>query len=261
MPHFSFWAWKLPFVGSISRATAAINAIEQQHPSLATKNPRAVWRGTAWFNSVTNPRLRQSLLAATRDKPWADVAALDWRHGSPTNAIPIEDFCRFRYVLHTEGVAYSGRFQFLQMCASVVLTPSIQWVQHTTHLVRPVFAADIPELSNKQNPAAIAARERARRAWPVSYRPDEANIVFVAPDWSDLEDVIAWLEDHPKVAQGIASRQRETFVGRGYFSPAAEVCYWRALVSGWSKVASFDEEDWKKKDQVTYEAFVLGDGD
>ncbi len=228
MPHFSFWAWKLPLCsGPYPARQPPSTPSSSSTPRWPPRIPGPCRRGTAWFNSVTNPRLRQSLLAATRDKPWADVAALDWRHGSPTNAIPIEDFCRFRYVLHTEGVAYSGRFQFLQMCASVVLTPSIQWVQHTTHLIRPVFAADIPELSNKQNPAAIAARERARRAWPVSYRPDEANIVFVAPDWSDLEDVIAWLEDHPKVAQGIASRQRETFVGRGYFSPAAEVCYWR----------------------------------
>ncbi len=276
MPHFSFWAWKLPFVGSVWRAAAAIDAIERQHADggLASKTPKAVWRGTPWFNSVHNPRLRQSLLTAARGKAWADVAALDWHGENATNALPVEDFCRFRYVLHTEGVAYSGRFQFLQMCASVVLTPPIQWMQHTTHLVRPVFTADIPDLVRPRPPdrggeegeereklaAARArgrakARERARKAWPVSYRPDEANVVFVAPDWSDLEDTIAWLEAHPAVAQGIASRQRDLFVGGGYFSPAAEACYWRALVRGWSKVARFDEEEWRGVDEVAYEAF------
>ncbi len=49
----------------------------------------------------------------------------------------MEDFCRYKYVIHTEGVTYSGRLQFLQMCASVLLTPPMAWRQHTTHLVRP----------------------------------------------------------------------------------------------------------------------------
>jgi hypothetical protein len=263
MPHFSFWAWKLPFIGSVARAAAAIKSIEQEYDSFSSKIPRAIWRGTSWYNSVHNLQLRQSLLRATKEKAWADVETLRWNSqgDNATNAIPVEDFCRYKYVLHTEGVTYSGRFQFLQMCASVTITPSIQWLQHTTHLIRPLFASDIPEL--KTGPAyatAAAARERARAAWPVNYRPDEANIVFVAPDWSDLEDTVLWLEKNPKVASGIAKRQRDLFAGGGYFSQAAEVCYWRALVRGWNKVAKFDH-GWDKKKGVPYERFSLTNGD
>ncbi len=47
-------------------------------------------------------------------------------------------------------------------------------------------------------------------------------------------------------------------MGEGYFSPAAEVCYWRALVRGWSKVARYDEEEWERKPAITFEAFTLG---
>ncbi len=72
-----------------------------------------------------------------------------------------------------------------QMCASVTITPPIQWLQHTTHLVRPVFANDL--WGERDDVLRNEVRERARRAWPVAYPPDEANIVFVAPDWSDLE--------------------------------------------------------------------------
>jgi len=257
MPHFSFWAWKLPFIGSLGRAAAAIDRIEEAHPTLASKIPKAVWRGTSWYNSVHNPRLRQSLLTATKGKPWADVEALTWVGDNATNAIPVEDFCRYRYVLHTEGVAYSGRFQFLQLCGSVVLTPPIQWMQHTTHLARPVFAADIPALQKAGSKESHASRERARKAWPRPYTPGEANIVFVAPDWSNLEETIAWLEAHPDIAQGIARRQRDVYAGGGYFSPAAEACYWRALVRGWSKVARIDETEWSGKEGVTFEAFAL----
>ncbi|ROV95709.1 hypothetical protein VMCG_07585 [Cytospora schulzeri] len=265
MPHFSFWAWKLPFVGSMPRATAAIHEIETKlYPTFASKIPKAIWRGTTWFNSIHNPRLRANLLAATKDKPWADVEALTWDgtkdakgERTASNSLPIEDFCKYKYVLHTEGVTYSGRFQFLQMCASVVLTPPIDWVQHTTHLVRPLFSNTLPGLEGTWQPGAAT-----QRAWPVRYAPGEANLVFVKPDWSDLEDVIMWLENHPDVAEGIARRQRDMFAGGGYFSPAAEVCYWRALIKGWNEAVRVDEGDLGGiGDSQTFEAFVLTNGD
>lgn len=265
MPHFSFWAWKLPFIGSMARGAEAIAAIEAATP-FARKIPRAVWRGTTWFNSVHNPRLRANLVGATKDKPWADVEALKWdtvstdsKNGERTarNALMIEDFCRYKYVLHTEGVTYSGRFQFLQMCGSVLITPPIGWMQHATHLVRPVFSHALPGMEG-----GWTASEMTRRAWPMSWGVGEANAVFVKPDWSDLEDVVNWLEEHPKEAEGIARRQRETFVDGGYFSPAAETCYWRALVRGWSQVARWDEEELKGLgDGQAFEAFVLTNGD
>lgn len=292
MPHFSFWAWPLPFIGSMDRAARAIAAIESGLP-FARKIPKAVWRGTTWFNSVQNPRMRQNLIVASRGRPWADIEALEWttaatgRAGAAgaagggnsrnaSNALPIEDFCRYKYVVHTEGIAYSGRFQFLQMCASVVITPPILWMQHTTHLVRPVFSSDLAGTGGGASAdsrakaagapgtgagAGWVESERIRNSWPVRYRPEEANIVFVAPDWSDLEATVTWLEDHPDVAEGIARRQREMFVGGGYFSPAAEACYWRALVRGWAEVARTEGMGWEDLEGVTFEAFSLTGGD
>lgn len=261
-PHFSFWAWTLPFVGSISRAAAAITAIENTTP-FAAKIPRAVWRGTTWFSSVHNPRLRANLVALAAGQPWADVEALVWDNKGgdrgAANALPIEDFCRYKYVLHTEGVTYSGRFQFLQMCGSVLLTPPLGWLQHATHLVRPVFSYDLVE-GNAWEPGAMM-----RRAWPRSWsvkEEDGANAVFVRPDWSDLEAVVEWLEAHPREAEGIARRQRDVFVGGGYFSPAAETCYWRALVRAWSEVVRWEEAEVRELGEgQTFEAFVLTNGD
>ena len=270
------------------RAAGAIAEIEVALP-FYKKIPKAVWRGTAWFNSVHNPRLRQNLLREAKGKDWADVEALDWKGGGSrdaVNALPIEDFCGYKYVLHTEGVAYSGRFQFLQMCASVVITPPIQWLQHTTHLVKPLFSssldldfpADNPAVQRHASGADSAAQaasaskpehkqggwkpsERVRRSWPVQYPADEANIVFVAPDWSDLGATVAWLEAHPAVAEGIARRQRELFVGGGYFSPAAEMCYWRALVRGWAEVVRTEGMGWEDTKGVTFEEFSLTNGE
>lgn len=293
IPHFSFWAWDLPFIGSISRAASAITNLEttqfQGNRWHSHKDPRAVWRGTTWFNSIHNLQLRYKLVSIAKGKPWADVQSLEWtmtttttgngENQNATNSLAIEDFCKYKYVLHTEGISYSGRFQFLQMCASVTLTPPIQWMQHTTHLVKPLFSSDLDldkarSLRMRKNgktkdtrakPGKTAKdgiwtpQARHERAWPKRYNPNKANIVFVSPDWSNLEDTIHWLEEHPKVAEGIARRQRELFVGGGYFSPAAEVCYWRELVRGWAKMARPEKGEFEELG-VPYEEFVLSNG-
>lgn len=99
-----------------------------------------------------------------------------------------------------------------------------------------------------------------RSAWPRTYDPGtEANVVFVAPDWSDLESTVAWLEARPRVAAAIARRQRELFHGGGYFSPAAEMCYWRALLRGWAEVARIDDDDqgFDDLEETPWEQFSL----
>ncbi|KAK0666355.1 glycosyl transferase family 90-domain-containing protein [Cercophora samala] len=253
IPHFSFWSWPLPFIRSLPHASALITALESTLP-FPSKTPKAVWRGTTWFNSVLSPQLRQKLILTTRPHPdLFDVQKLEWtgKSRNATNALPVQDFCRYKYVIHTEGISYSGRFQFLQMCRSVVLTPPILWMQHTTHLVRPVFSGELT--GNKWE-----TTERVKGVWGRGVEGGEANMVFVKPDWSDLEETVRWLEEHPEVAEGIATRQRELFVGGGYFSKAAETCYWRALVRGWAKVVRPEggEEAWEEEG-VTFEEFSL----
>jgi hypothetical protein len=254
IPHFSFWSWPLPSVISIPYASPRITAVEDT-VDFRSKIPKAVWRGTVWFNSISNPRLRPDLIkavrASKRREEWADVEAMD---GDKKNGLNIWDFCRYKYVIHTEGVTYSGRFQFLQMCESVVITPPISWMQHTSHLVRPLFSGDMLGREGER------VSEGVKQAWPIRYKAEEATIVFVRSDWSDLEEVVEWLEEHASVAEGIARRQREMFVEGGYFSPAAEVCYWRGLVRGWAKVARIEETEFEGIEGVPFEEFVLTGG-
>ncbi|KAI0206763.1 hypothetical protein F4808DRAFT_6514 [Astrocystis sublimbata] len=382
IPHFSFYSWPLPFIGSLPRAARAITEIEASLP-FAAKIPRAVWRGTTWFNNARAGRVRQNLVRAfgtAAGRPgmsvtapkWADIETLEWSTPSQankggenakkeeeeeeedakravrggdnnglgernaTNALPIEDFCRYKYIIHTEGVTYSGRFQFHNLCGSVVLSPPIAWMQHVTHLLKPAFSyaldpdaadtLDIPQThlsssssssssssydsssssspphrrltlrtlfsfslksqhqaptppkapkglprhpipldsqSQPKSPASLLPYPSpwVNHAWPISYPPSTvANIIFVAPDWSDLEATIAWLESHPKIASSIARRQRELFSdsGGGYLSIAAETCYWRGLIRGWGKTARWDEKDFEDLGQgMAWEEFSL----
>jgi len=265
MPHFSFWSWPLPFIGSIPSAARKIAAIEEEL-SWENKEKRAIWRGTSWYNNGagSNRRGRQELLTKTRGKHWADVEALQWENNSEdaSNAIRIEDFCRKKFIIHTEGFGYSGRLQFHQLCASVIISPPLEWMQHTSHLIRPVFSSTLLRgPAQGWTPEPVAKWEQtARKGWPEVYSAKEANMVFVRPDWEDLEEVITWLEDHPEVAKGIAERQRETFEGKGYLSSAAEACYWRALIRGWAEISRPIGEGWNAKG-VPYEQFVTGKQD
>ncbi|KAI1344852.1 hypothetical protein F5Y15DRAFT_421940 [Xylariaceae sp. FL0016] len=286
IPHFAFYSWPLPFVGSLPRASAAIAALEAFLP-FGAKLPLAVWRGTTWYNNARAGRMRQNLVHAARGQPWADVQALNWvasppaaspprpdrsrgspSHNSPQtadNAIPIEDFCTYKYILHTEGITYSGRFPMHQLCRSVILTPPISWLQHTTHLLRPLFSHALANVSRipiplphgETNPLLPYPAPWVQSAWPKEYGEDEANIVFVAPDWSDLADTIAWLEARPDVAEGIATRQRDLFHGKGYLSPAAEMCYWRGLIRGWSEVVRYEGQGFDEMDGIPWEEFSL----
>ncbi|KAK1519986.1 hypothetical protein CPAR01_15479 [Colletotrichum paranaense] len=278
IPHFSFWAWTQPFIRSLPHAASAIAEIEASLP-FEKKNARAVWRGTSWFNNgaSANPRSRQDLIQLTKDAGWADVQALEWTNNgeNATNALAIEDFCRYKYIIHTGGVSYSGRLQFHQLCESVVLSPPLEWMQHTTHLVEPVYSSslllggqsELPETASfEAKPRDEQQRHqqqhqlspRTLEQWPTTLRAEEANMVFVKPDWSDLEATVRWLEDHPDVARGIARRQRALFSGRGYLSPAAEVCYWRALIKGWGRVVRVDDDVGRKSaDAVSFEEFIV----
>ncbi|KAK2000260.1 hypothetical protein LX36DRAFT_668849 [Colletotrichum falcatum] len=268
IPHFSFWAWNRPFIRSVPHAAAAIADIEAGLP-FDMKDGRAVWRGTAWFNNGAgaNPRSRQELLRVTKDASWADVQALQWVDSgeNATNALAIEDFCRHKYIIHTEGVSYSGRLQFHQLCESVLLSPPMEWMQHTTHLVRPVYSSVLLGREQGANADGAATTKpdgggypspRASKSWPATVSPGEANAVFVNPDWSDLEATIGWLEDHAEVSRGIARRQRALSSERGYMSPAAEVCYWRALVRGWSGVVRIDGAIKDGRESTSFEEFV-----
>ncbi|KAI2625112.1 hypothetical protein GGR54DRAFT_552304 [Hypoxylon sp. NC1633] len=298
MPHFGFYAWPIRTVGSFERASAAITHLEARTPWTA-KDRRAVWRGTVWFEDAGasgGTGLRHSLLAragrgASQDAgSWADVEALA---ANGSNALAIEDFCRHRYVIHTEGVTYSGRFQYHQQCASVVLSPPIAWMQHVTHLVKPVFSYALDGVerspppphsppsthphsppSDPSDPTTHTTTPKTsppkprplppypapwvRSAWPVSHDAlTAANIVFVAPDWSDLEATVAWLEQHPKEAASIAARQRALFADAGYLSPAAEMCYWRAALRGWAAVACPQGQGFEDLEEIPWEEFSL----
>ena len=170
------------------------------------KIPKAVWRGVKW----TNEEVRGNLLDATAGKDWADVVEINWQN--KTDVMRMDDMCRYMFVIHTEGRSWSGRLKFLLNCDSLPIVHNLDWTAEFYHLL-------VPEGSDQ------------------NYIPVEKN-------FSNLEDRVKYYLDHPQQAQRIADNAVATFRSR-YTSLAAESCYWRRMIRGWSEVA-FEPEPFER---------------
>jgi hypothetical protein len=231
-----------------------IARVESDYMDWDKKIDKVIWRGTPWFNPLRHPHLRQTLLKATKFKKWAETSALNI-----SNAIPIDQFCRYKYLVYTEGVGYSGRLPYHQACASVLITAPLGWVTLSAVLMRPIWAQDLVN-------EVIGGKDKGRRKGVVvddgeilgmvgSYK--EANAVYVEPDFEELDGLVGVLRKYPYVAERIARNQREGVVGKGYLSMGAETCYWRALIRGWGESAVIEEREWADLEGERYETWLL----
>jgi len=228
-PDFNFWAW-LGVAGDFAeyRDRAA-----QRDAFIADKIPQAVWRGVVW----TNPDVRGPLLKASRKKSWADVEEINWEDG--TNMMPTEDFCRYAFVVHTEGRSWSGRMKYLLQCDSLPIVHEREWTSHYYHLLQ-------------------------------SKGPQQ-NFIPVKRDFSNLGKKVKHYMSHPEQAQRVSDNARAAFRNR-YLTPAAQACYWRRLIKSWSEV-SFRPEIYEDVEVnvsgknetetqlrgISFEAFILGE--
>lgn len=266
MPHFSFWSWPSsdPPLGTIDDILTRITNVEKEGPWVQ-KIDRAVWRGTPWFNPLGYPLLRQALLKAAKDKEWADVAALNrTASGAYANSLRIEDFCRYKYVVYTEGVTYSGRLPYHQACESVLLMAPLTYLTHTAYSIRPVVADELLSVFSSSSSSASVGSSAKKTGYVQPLLPTipasewhTANAIYVRPDFSNLESTIFFLRSHPEVAARIARNQRDVVVEGQYLSSAAEVCYWRSLVRGWAKSAVVDEAQWGSEMGERFENWIL----
>jgi hypothetical protein len=106
------------------------------------------------------------------------------------------------------GRSYSGSLKYRLLCNSVPIIHRLQWIEHYHFLL---VSEGISQ-----------------------------NFVQVERDFSDLNDKVEYYLQFPVLAERIARNSMKTFRER-YLTPAADTCYWRALIAGYSK-ASFKPE-------------------
>ncbi|KAJ5951282.1 CAZyme family GT90 [Penicillium vulpinum] len=151
-------SWPEIKAGSTKEVLMKIEQDEQNSVTQwASKSAKLFWRGVVRMG----PEIRDKLLSVTAGKEWADVKELGWGDDeSMKNDYKImPQHCGYKFIAQTEGNSYSGRLKYLQMCRSVVVSHTLDWIQHTYHLMR----RDGPE----------------------------QNFVEIQRDWEDLEEKIS----------------------------------------------------------------------
>lgn len=230
IPDFGFWSWPEIKAGSTKEILMEIEQDEQNSATQwAYKSPKLFWRGVARMG----PEIRDKLLSITAGKEWADVKELGWGddESMKNDYKTMPQHCGNKFIAQTEGNSYSGRLKYLQMCRSVVVSHTLDWIQHTYHLMK----RDGPE----------------------------QNFVEVQRDWEDLEEKISWLRKHDEEAKRIADNNVRIFRER-YLTQSAQVCYWRRLIREWASVSDFEPEFYKKDEEgrdvwrgLSWESFML----
>ena len=128
------------------------------------------------------------------------------------------------------GRSYSASLKYRQACMSVVIAHKLQFIQHHHYLL-------------------------------VSSGPDQ-NFVEVERDFSDLSEKMQQLLDDPALSERIANNSVATFRDR-YLTPAAETCYWRKLLDGWTSASPKISRDVQSStvadDGLRFESFLLLD--
>lgn len=210
MPDFGFWGW--PSVG-MNSYTELQSILDEEEDDFLDKVAKLVWRGAL---GVAGRNLREALLKQSEGQVWSDVHTIVWKNETSVkeNLLSMQDHCNYMFVAQTEGNTYSGRLKYLLNCHSIVMSHELKWIEHFHHLLHS---------SGK-----------------------DQNYIKLRRDFSDLPKTMNKYLHPPTLqddGQKIADNARRTFRER-YLTPAAEACYWRALIRGWASVQGFTPQKW-----------------
>ncbi|PWN21859.1 hypothetical protein BCV69DRAFT_289820 [Microstroma glucosiphilum] len=215
LPDFSFAAWPEAGIGSYGefrRDAKAINEAMTWHQ----KADRAFFRGDPSVGSAARADLMEQVKLPGASV-WSDVRATSFFDESAHIAphVPIAEHCKHKYLLHSEGISYSGRSKFLLGCSSAVITHNLTWTQH----FHPAL------ISNPQSPDQNVLI------------PPEPYFHHLAEFMADLhaQDVGAYATSGMSLGQRVAANAERTLVQR-YLSPAATMCYTRGALISYSSV-------------------------
>lgn len=134
---------------------------------------------------------------------------INWSDNS--QIMPMQDYCRYMFVLNTEGHSWSSRMLYILNCDSLPIIHKLRWDAHFYHLLKP-----------------------------------NVNCVPVANNFSNLEQLVTYYLDNKEEAQEIADNAKHLLRER-YLTPAATACYWRRLLRSWRSVA-FEPEVFEDSD-------------
>ncbi|KAK5708089.1 hypothetical protein LTR97_000629 [Elasticomyces elasticus] len=206
--------WLMPDFGGLRSYSELQSILEADEDDFLDKNPKLIWRGS--LNVGSGHDAREGLIKNSLNQPWSDVQTLDWHNETDIHdkLLSMQEHCEYMFTAQTEGNTYSGRLKYLLNCHSVLLAHDMNFIEHFHHLLQ----ASGPE----------------------------QNYVKLKRDFSDLQRQMSKLGKPANMpaTKSIADNALKTFRER-YLTPAAEACYWRAIIRGWASVQGFEPQIWE----------------
>lgn len=237
-PDFGFAGWPEAQAPTYPEVVALQAATEEAYPWEA-KADRAFWRGFPNFYPV-----RKDLMERTRaashlppDHPdaWADIFATTF--GGETGPeyrplVSLQDHCKHKYLVHSEGNSYSGRSKYLLSCHAITIAHKMEWTQHFHPALIPDPSSPAQNFVELPESGTFAGLEEVIRGlWESDNDPKAA----ASPGWfaKAMSPPVAALGK--LTARQIADNARDTLRDR-YLTPAATSCYFRAALRAYASV-------------------------
>lgn len=231
-PDFSFASWPEAGIPSYSEFRREAEQVNAETPWHAKSNP-AFWRGDALLGS--DIQARNSLLTVATGpgtETWSDVKRTSFWEEGPTigKIVSPPEHCRHKFLIHSEGVAYSGRSKFILGCQSTVILHKLVWTQH----FHPALIAD--PASPDQNHIQLPGTFFENLPTTMQSLIQEENDAKSAP--------LSETRSGTTTGERIAANAKRTLTDR-YLTPAATACYIRAALISYSK--SLDRSSWPNR--------------
>lgn len=212
-PDFSFASWPEAGIPSYQEFRRQAQQVNAETPWKSKTNP-AFWRGDALAGQNIKPR--ESLLSVATGagtETWSDVKQTSFWVSGPSieKIVSPPEHCRHKFLIHSEGVAYSGRSKFILSCQSAVVMHALEWEQH----FHPALISDVTS-------------------------PDQNHLLLPGSYFEALPETIKSLIAQEvsgttalTTGQRIAANAKRTLTDR-YLTPAATACYIRAALISYS---------------------------
>lgn len=228
-PDFSFASWPEAGISSYPEFRRAAEQVNAETPWRSKENP-AFWRGDALLGSQI--KARNSLLSVATGpgtESWSDVKRTSfWEEGPGIGKIvSAPEHCRHKFLIHSEGVAYSGRSKFILGCQSAVIMHPLEWEQH----FHPALISD--SASPDQNHIKLSGE---------FFENLPQTMHSLIQEEIDVQgSVLSVTRSATTTGERIAKNAKRTLTDR-YLTPAATACYIRAALLSYSRM--MDRGSW-----------------
>ncbi|CAH7688397.1 glycosyl transferase family 90-domain-containing protein [Phakopsora pachyrhizi] len=242
MPDFGFYSWPEPRVGSMNEVRATTLRMENTIKEWKNKISKAFWKGALLV------QLRKDLIEVSKGRSWSDISEIVWNRDLKQDQLKRPDeHCYYKYLIHVEGYAYSGRLKYLLMCRSVIITHKLKYIQHFHHLFDSNSSSIDQNIIVLNNPGFKDLNSLMNKL--TKSVKDEDGLLDESKEGEDF----TVYENKTKV-ESIANNSVKLF--RYYLSPAAINCYWRQMIYDWYEVQDFEPKYNFIKD-TSFESFNL----